>query len=90
MNWDDICKRIGDLARPFGIYFLSICVGVYLILRGDFNALTAVVGLLAMFIGARSYENVAQTKADAQVQMTTVQVATPNKIVTATKGDASK
>lgn len=84
MNWDAITKRAADFARPFAIYFFAICIGAYLLIRGDGNALVAVIGLLGVMVGVRGYENVAQTKADASVR-TSQTIATPEKIVTTDK-----
>ena len=90
MDWDKITERVANLARPFGIYFLSGSSGVYLLTKGSDGALTIVAGLAGIFIGARSAENITQTRADASVR-TSQTIATLDKtVITDKQGQPSK
>lgn len=77
---------LGEAARPFVIVFLGVCIGVSLFVHVDSTALTIVAGLEGVFIGARSFENNAQIKANVATSTATASVATPDKVTTVTQG----
>lgn len=84
MNYDDIFRRIADMARPACIYFLGGSVGLAPFLHAD----VALAGLSAAafggLIGARSFENATQIKATAST--TSATVITPTATATQTQG----
>jgi hypothetical protein len=69
MTLERAVNLVGDGARPFGIIFLAACIGVALFIPAvTLDKIVAVGGVLGLFVGARSWENQTQIKADALVK----------------------
>ncbi len=87
MDWGIVCQRYADSARPTCIYLLGGSLGLGPFLHADIGLASLSAAAFGVLVGARSTENVFQTKADASVKTTTIQATSPSgATVTATQG----
>lgn len=88
MNWDDVCRRIADSARPVCIYWLGGSLAIGPFVHADLGLTGISSAAFLALIGARSFENSTQIKATADVAKatTTSQTITPTTVATKTEG----
>lgn len=72
MNWDLACRIYSDAARPSTIYALGASLAIAPFVHADLAAAGLVAAAYAGSIGARSFENHTQIRADAETKKTEV------------------
>lgn len=90
MNWERVIKNFADAARPFNIYLLGGSIGGGMFAHADAGLMTIVAGVFGLLIGARSVENVFQTKADVATKKNAADAATEDKKTEANKPGATQ
>lgn len=86
MNWDNTLSRFADSARPTCIYWLGGSLAAGPFVHADVGLMGISSAAFLALIGARSFENSTQIKADAAIKTSTAQVITPEKVTTTTTG----
>lgn len=70
-RWTVLAQWIGDVARPLSIIILAAAIAISLFVpSATVDKITAVGFVLGLFVGARSWENSTQIKANASVAKT--------------------
>lgn len=68
MSWERGIALLGDAARPLSILIFALGVTIGMFTHADVAALTVAAGCFGALVGARSFENHTQIKADADVK----------------------